>query len=271
MHEGRAELPVLLSVPHAGRDYPDWLIDSARSGRAALQTLEDPLVDRLVEPAIAAGFGAVIARTPRAAIDCNRSEEDIDPAVIRGSRPGPTSARARGGLGIIPARTVSHGSLWRRPVDRAELEQRIAGAHRPYHEAIDRALKGLLARFGCALLLDCHSMPTPSPRGPQVVIGDRFGRSATRWLTAEALTIARQRGFTASVNEPFAGGHVVERHGDPARGQHALQIEIDRSCYLEPDGRTLSGRAADAAALITALAEGLGGALLGRGLPAAAE
>ena len=73
MHEPRGTLPVLLSVPHSGRDYPEWLIDSASAGHDALATLEDPLVDRLVWRALGRGCGAVIARAPRAAIDCNRA------------------------------------------------------------------------------------------------------------------------------------------------------------------------------------------------------
>ena len=64
---GDGRLPVLLSVPHAGRDYPDWLIAMANGGRGALEALEDPLVDQLVAPALSAGIGAVIAMAPRAA------------------------------------------------------------------------------------------------------------------------------------------------------------------------------------------------------------
>ena len=61
-----ADIPVLLSVPHAGRDYPDWLIEMCKGGASALHALEDPLVDELVEATIAKGIGAVVAQTPRA-------------------------------------------------------------------------------------------------------------------------------------------------------------------------------------------------------------
>ena len=40
--------PVLLSVPHAGRDYRPELLGAARLSKAQLETLEDRLVDRLV-------------------------------------------------------------------------------------------------------------------------------------------------------------------------------------------------------------------------------
>ena len=108
IHPSSACVPVLLSVPHAGRDYPDWLISLSKGGAQALQALEDPLVDDLVERAIDKGIGAVVARAPRAAIDCNRAEDEIDPTVIRSGPISSLSARARGGLGIIPGRTASH-------------------------------------------------------------------------------------------------------------------------------------------------------------------
>src|SRR3954467_11991532 len=100
----------------------------ASAGKPALATLEDPLVDRLVWRALQRGCGAVIARTPRAAVDCNRAEDEVDPAVIAGARGGGVSARARGGLGIVPARTPQHGYLWRRAITPAQLDERLAQA-----------------------------------------------------------------------------------------------------------------------------------------------
>lgn len=271
VHKPRGELPVLLSVPHAGRDYPDWLVALARGGLEALCPLEDPLVDRLVWRALRHGIGAVIACAPRAAVDCNRAEDEIDPVSVHG-RPLPAerpSARARGGLGIVPSRTQLHGHLWRRSISHADLDHRLADAHRPYHGAIAAALDALAQRFGCALLLDCHSMPAAAS-GADVVFGDLYGRSAAPWLAASGSRIAAAEGYSAAVNDPFAGGHVVKRHGVPHLGIHAVQIEIDRSCYLTADGKP--GRDFDkVAALIETIALQLGRQLLDRRLATAAE
>ena len=262
---------MLLSVPHSGRDYPDWLVALASQGKASLTTLEDPLVDRLVWRAIQKGCAAVIARTPRAAVDCNRAEDEVDPSVVDGARRGRVTARARGGLGIVPGRTQQHGYLWRRPINREQLDDRITQAHRPYHEAIEQQIDLLLDRFGCALLLDCHSMPPPPTGIPPVVFGDCKGRTADAWISLEAMAIANRCGFDAGLNDPFAGGHVIERHARPARGVHALQIELDRRTYLD---RTLKqpGPGFDkGASLLEALAVELGEDLLGRQYATAAE
>jgi N-formylglutamate amidohydrolase len=271
IHQPRGDLPVLLSVPHSGRDYPDWLIALAAAGKPALATLEDPLVDRLVWRALQRGCGAVIARAPRAAVDCNRGEDEVDPSVVDGARRGRVSARARGGLGIVPARTQQHGFLWRRAITPTQLEERLEQAHRPYHDAIAELLAGLHERFGCALLLDCHSMPPPAAGIPPIVFGDGRGRTADGWISSEAIAVARRLGFEAGLNDPFAGGHVIERHARPADGIHALQLEIDRRCYLDTRLIKPGSRFDRVAGLVESLAVELGEALVGRRYATAAE
>lgn len=271
IHPPRGDLPVLLSVPHSGREYPEWLVALASQGKASLTTLEDPLVDRLVWRAIQKGCAAVIARAPRAAVDCNRAEDEIDPSVVDGAKRGRVTPRARGGLGIVPGRTQQHGYLWRRPINHEQLDDRIGQAHRPYHEAIEQQIELLLDRFGCALLLDCHSMPPPPAGIPPVVFGDCKGRTADAWVSLEAMAIANRCGFQAGLNDPFAGGHVIERHARPARGVHALQIELDRRTYLDRRLK-LPGPGFDkGASLLEALAVELGEELLGRQYATAAE
>ena len=172
-------------------------------------------------------------------------------------------------MGIVPSRTSLHGRLWRRALSHADLERRLTDAYRPYHDSIAARLGSLSAGFGCALLLDCHSMP-PAANGAQVIFGDLYGRSAAPWIAASASRIAAEAGFAAAANDPFAGGHVVERHGSPHLGVHALQIEIDRSLYLGADGAPDQGfdRVAE---LIETIALELGREMLGRRLAAAAE
>lgn len=270
IHSPRGSLPVLLSIPHAGREYDRDLLANAAQGRAALEMLEDPLVDRLCWRAIAAGPGAVIQNVPRAVIDCNRDESEVDPAAIHGISPAPVGPRARFGLGLVPSRTHRHGSLWRRPIDRAELTRRIEQVHRPYHAALSEALEKLVARFGAAILIDCHSMPARRGQA-EIVVGDRHGSSAAAWVAAEAAKLARDAGFKVALNDPYAGGAIIARHGRPAGAVHAVQLEIDRSLYLKMDGRNPGVGFDRIACLMEKIATGLGNSLLDRSICDAAE
>lgn len=256
IHPPRGSLPILLSVPHSGRDHDPAVVANARQGLRSLEPLVDPLVDRLAWRAIASGVGAVVQPVPRAVIDCNRDESEVDPASIEGISPAPVGPRARHGLGLIPSRTSRHGGLWRNPVGRDELRERIEQVHRPYHAAIERALDRIAIDHGRALLLDCHSMPSRAGQA-DVVIGNRHGGSADPELTDAAARIARDRGFSVALNDPYAGGAIVERHGRAGTSIQALQLEIGRGLYLEPDMKSPSRGFDRVAWLLMALVEEL--------------
>lgn len=259
--------PVLLSVPHSGRFYPDWLLRLSRRGRESLTMLEDPLVDRLVWRAQALGIAVVIADAPRAAIDCNRAEEELDPTCISlAPGAGHDGWRVRAGLGLVPSRTAQSGDLWRRRIGPAELGRRLDSAYRPYHRLIESELERLRRRHGEVLLLDCHSMPWRAGQA-ELVLGDLHGRSAGGFVTDIARRTAEQAGFRAIANEPYAGGHIVAFHGRPSAGVHALQLELDRRCYLDLSGEEPGEGFDRCARLIEALARELGEALLARQAP----
>ncbi|MEA3017555.1 MAG: hypothetical protein QOI38_2277, partial [Sphingomonadales bacterium] len=260
----RPASPVVLSVPHAGRDYPPALLKAARVPRAVLETLEDRLVDRLVWRAVKDGAAAFVARAPRAEIDLNRDEREIDPALVAPPPPAAAllqSARTRGGLGLVPSRIAGAGAIWLHRLGRDELRRRIDVIHRPYHAALAAALAAARDRFGVAVLLDCHSMPPRAPAGgvrpATLVFGDRHGTSTAPAFLEAALAAARRLGFAAACNAPYAGGYVVARHGAPGEGRHALQLEIDRSAYLDTALRVPGAGFDRAAQLIAAVAGAL--------------
>lgn len=234
--------PVVLSVPHAGRDYAPELLRASRLSQRQLETLEDRYVDRLIWRALGTGAVAIVARRPRAEIDLNRDEREIDTAIV--APPLPTgalvqSARTRGGLGLIPARITGAGGIWRHRIDGNEVTRRIVEVHQPYHAALAHALEQARRRFGIAILLDCHSMPPrkDAPGQAEVVFGDLHGTAIAPELLDAAVTAAKRAGFKTASNIPYAGGYITSRHGRPSAGVHALQIEIDRSLYLGEDMR----------------------------------
>ncbi|WP_414903118.1 N-formylglutamate amidohydrolase [Sphingomonas flavalba] len=268
-------VPVILSVPHAGRCYPADTARLARVPADRLIALEDRHVDLLAAHAPAAGAATLVARTPRAWIDLNRSEQDVDPAMIDppiafGRAP---SAKVRGGLGLVPRRLAGVGDLWRAPLARASLDARIQGVHRPYHAALATAIADAHTRFGIAVLLDLHSMPPlGGAQPPTLVLGDRFGLTAGSRFTARLRGEAEAAGLRVALNAPYQGGHILERHGAPGRGIHAIQVEVDRALYLgkslrTPDSAGVARLARFIATCVSALAE----EALGGTMPIAAE
>ncbi|MEO5937459.1 MAG: N-formylglutamate amidohydrolase [Sphingomonas sp.] len=243
--------PVVVSVPHAGRDYPLQLRAAAAVPIASMLALEDRHADTL---ALAARGEErlFIQRRARAWIDLNRAEDERDPLIDDGARPIPGGAAAvklRSGLGLVPRRAAPGVTLWRRRLADDEVRQRIAEDHRPYHAALADALTAARDRFGAALLIDLHSMPPlPGPLSAQIVLGDRFGRSAGARLVHRLEGEVAAAGLTAALNAPYPGGHILSRHGRPASGIHAIQVEIDRRLYLDAGlnvpGKTLGTTAA---------------------------
>ncbi len=246
---------MVCAVPHAGRYYPPALLAASAVPNALLEQLEDRHADRLIAATIELGAVAIVARVARAWIDLNRGEDDLDPALRDppGSGP-PPSARARSGLGLLPQR-IGRRELWRILPSAASAAARIASVHRPYHAAIAEALDAASRRFGYAILIDCHSMPTLTGLRPaRIVIGDGHGASAGKGVAAAVARAARELGYATALNAPYAGAHGIARHGRPGQNIHALQIEVDRALYLERDMRTVSSGLEQAHQLVASLA-----------------
>ncbi len=246
MHRRNAlALPVLIAVPHAGRGYPLSLINRMRHPAEAAPRLEDRYVD-LIARGVGEATGAtlLVASAPRAMIDLNRSPEDVDWEMVSGSHTGfvrsrlAAGRRSRSGLGLVPRRLPGLGELWRQRLPSAELAKRIDQVHTPYHLALSQTLEALRDKWGGALLLDLHSMPPLGPKAGEgaavdYVVGDRFGASCESTLVSAALDHFEERGVRAAHNRPYAGGYVLDRHGAPARGISAMQLEVCRTTYLD--------------------------------------
>lgn len=256
---GASEMPILLAVPHSGRFYPAELTRQAKQPIEQLRRLEDPLVDQLIVNTVNNGTGAIIGHYARAWIDLNRRETEIDPRQISPSPPAHVdhrSPRVMAGLGLVPQTTGNGRNIYDRPLPLESLNQRIREAHRPYHARIATLLAAIRARHGTALLCDMHSMPSlPGAQAADIVIGDRFGRTAAPWLVDSAAEWLIRQGYRVARNTPYAGGHCVEHHGRPTNAVHAIQFEIDRRLYLNAGTLSLNENAGTIAVMIAALIE----------------
>lgn len=262
--------PVVFSSPHSGRMYPAEFLDSSLLDLRAIRASEDAFVDVLFDAAPEFGATLLCANAPRSYVDLNRSPSELDPELVDGVASGTASVRARSGLGVVP-RLVGDGKLiYDGKLTMEEVRERIDRFFFPFHGRLDELLAERKAKFGEAILLDCHSMPnktaSSSPimrRGfPDVVLGDRHGQAASACLVECAEAAFASAGLSVVRNAPYQGAHISHRHGRPADRRHAIQIEINRSLYLDenkmcptadflPFRRLLRSVIADLAALRT--------------------
>ncbi|ESX94091.1 MULTISPECIES: N-formylglutamate amidohydrolase [unclassified Mesorhizobium] len=233
-------VPFVFNSPHSGRYYPDRFLAMARLDRSAIRRSEDCYVDELFGGAVALGAPMLAANFPRAYLDVNREPWELDPRMF--AEPVPSfcnirSARVAGGLGTVPKLVGEGLDIYSGRLPLAEAVQRIEAVYKPYHETLKRLLTRTHARFGYAVLIDCHSMPASIRVGdsglrPDFIVGDRFGISATAALTETAIGLLIGMGYTVAHNKPYAGGFITEHYGRPARHLHALQIEVNRGLYM---------------------------------------
>jgi N-formylglutamate deformylase len=247
-------VPFVFASPHSGRVYPDSFIRASRLGALGLRRSEDAFVDKLFASAVTLGAPMIAARFPRAYLDANRAPGEIDPAMFAeplGIAVDPPGTRVNAGLGVIPRIVRDGAEIYSGKLPAREAEMRLSLLYRPYHSALAKLLEDTRQRFGCAVLIDCHSMPSAAAI-PDAVLGDRYGMASAHALMRKAEIDFERQGFTVARNTPYAGGYSTHLYGRPMLGLHALQIEINRALYLNEDRIEPNGRFAEMAQRIGA-------------------
>ena len=271
----------IFASPHSGRDYAWAFLRRSVLDERTIRSSEDAFVDLLVADAPEFGAPLIAARAPRAFVDVNRGPEELDPALIRGIGRSGHNPRVSSGLGVIPRVVAGGREIYHGKITHAEARARLQEHWYPYHARLQALIEESRTLFGKALLIDCHSMPHEAIESlcrhrqekPEIVVGDRFGAAAAGEIVERVEAAFRDAGFKVARNTPFAGAYTAQAYGRPSRGSHVVQIEIDRSLYmneqeLRPNGNYASMRRI-LSGIVAALAE------VGRppaeGLPLAAE
>ncbi len=232
---------VVFASPHSGSRYTVDFLRQTTLSRLAIRSSEDAFVDRLFGCAPEFGVPLLCAAMPRAYVDLNRSPDELDPALIEGVVRRGQNPRVASGLGVIP-RVVANGrAIYAGKLPMSEAQDRIDRYWRPYHLTLQQLLDQARQAFGQAILVDCHSMPHEAMDGvaraglrrPEVVLGDRFGAAAGGEIVDRIEAAFAAAGLTVTRNAPFAGAYITQNYGRPSRRQHAVQVEIDRSIYMD--------------------------------------
>lgn len=232
---------VVFNSPHSGRVYPSDFLIASRLDLATLRRSEDSFVDELFSGVVERGHPLMRAHFPRCYVDVNREPYELDPELFHDPVPpfaNSQSVRVVGGLGTIARIVADCEEIYRERMPVARALERIELLYKPYHAALARLVEDTRRRFGIAVLIDCHSMPSasigqPSSSRPDIVLGDRYGASCDVKVTRGMRAIFAEANYEVHLNRPYAGGFITEHYGRPHRGVHALQIEVNRALYLE--------------------------------------
>jgi N-formylglutamate deformylase len=237
----RQRSSVVFCSPHSGRNYSRSFLENSALDSQQIRTSEDAFVDELFDCAPDMGAPLLLANAPRAYVDLNRRADEMDGALIDGVRKSISNPRVVSGLGVIP-RVVAEGrAIQSGKMTMAQAQARGERLYHPGHAKLRQVLDHTRDKFGQAILVDCHSMPRGATadmvvRGggrPDVVLGDRFGASCSKAVMDCVEAAFEAQGFSVSRNVPFAGAYIVQEYGRPSVGQHAVQVELDRSLYMD--------------------------------------
>src|SRR5258706_11619611 len=249
------EVPVLISVPHCGTDFPAELKDQYKPNLIAAPDDTDWFVHQLYNFAPSMGMTMIAAKYSRWVIDLNRDPQ---------SKPLYTDGRII--TALCPTTTFLGEPLYRderKEIDPAEVNRRLQQYYWPYHQQIEEHIVHLKKKFGKVLLWDCHSIrqvvaTIQKEKFPDLILGDVDGTSSSPGLIETTLGILDHGGYGANHNQLFKGGFITRHFGKPSEDVHALQLEMTKVNYMDDSETSYhSDRANKMRTLLQRVFEGL--------------
>ena len=235
-----------LDSPHSGRRYPPQFAHSCPT--SLLRQSEDSFVDDLFRAVPECGASFLRALFPRTFIDVNRAINDIDPAILDGPWPALTdpSEKSYYGMGLIRTQCKPGVPIYDGRIPVSEVADRIERYYLPYHWHLKSMIDETVKMFGMCWHINCHSMPSSRyhPRTPthhhlaDFVIGDRDGTTAEPVFVQFLKDVLESLGYRVAINAPYRGVELIRRSGQPMRGRHSVQLEINRQLYMDEENLT---------------------------------
>jgi len=220
---------VVFHVPHDSTWIPEELRDQFLLDDAALREEVLRMTDHFTLELFTAGVPEdQVVRSPvsRLVVDVERFEDDRQESM------------SKLGMGVVYTRTSDLRRL-RRVLDPGEREGLIREWYRPHHQRLTRAIDASLAKYGRALLIDCHSFPSSPPpyeqdqrqdRPPICVGTDRFHTPDA--LTRHMVRAFQSAGLATRIDAPFSGALVPASHYRSDQRVASLMVEVNRSLYM---------------------------------------
>ena len=236
-------IPFIFASPHSGRRYSTAFIEASRLTPVMLRRSEDSFIDELFSKAPNYGAPLLKATFPRAYVDPNREPFELDPTMFEDQLPdyvNTDSVKISAGLGTVARVVINGENIYRKKLKFSEIKRRVESFYFPYHQALQRLIENTRIKFGFCILIDCHSMP--SIGGPMdddtgnnrvdIVLGNNHDASCAPQLLSYTSASLKRQGLSICRNKPYSGGYTTCHYGKPDKGVHALQIEINRSLYM---------------------------------------
>lgn len=229
------EAAVVVEVPHAGLAVDPLSMATLTAPVRSLGGDADLYVDELYQDAPKMGATLLVSELSRYVCDLNRSENNVDPLAVRGGTD----------------HSAPHGLIWRRTTEglpalsgtlpASELDRRLNCFYRPYHARLRELIAQKVSRFGHAIVLAAHSMPSRGRAGhgdtgrrrADVVPGSRGFTTAARAVVQVPDHLASRRGWSVAHDDPYRGGFTTAHYGMPSSSVHAVQVELSRALYMD--------------------------------------
>jgi N-formylglutamate amidohydrolase len=246
VHEPEGEeAPAVFDSPHSGFGIPDDF-GTILSERILWDGGVDNFVDELFSDAPAYGGHLLEALYLRSYVDPNRDTDEIDPDLLDGPWPDPVrpSTRTNLGTGLIWSKDVPNLPLYDRKLSVAEARRRIDRYWKPYQAELAGLLEAKRKRFGAVYFLDCHSHRAVAPPNmfdregtsrAEMDLGTLDGAACSPEFTDVVRTTLEECGYQVVVDGDHKGEHLIRHTGDPARGSHAIMLEIRKDLYMDQD------------------------------------
>ena len=254
-HPTTTPSPVLVEVPHSGLQVPPEVESEIDATPSAMLRDSDIYVDQLYQRAPENGATLLVSRVSRYVVDLNRGPEDVDSAAV----PKHPKARHVPARGVVWRARTDGTPLLRSPLTVAQFGRRIELFYEPYHRTLREVAAQIREQHGQVVILAAHSMPSTGRRtmgGGEVrradIVPGTRGRSTADGRIIDLVdSHFRDAGLSVQHDKPYRGGWTTSTYGAPKRGQHAIQIELNRALYV--DERTSEIKKHDFAQLQTVL------------------